>query len=116
LNFTAALKFYTGKDMEGAHDARFDVEATIDVFYGQMKHYGFGPERIAEISAEQMKGRLDVTNKFCYDDNKEICFNFGKNKGMPARKDPGYLKWMLAGEFHYSAKTICENILRELEK
>ena len=32
----AALRFYCGKELENAHDALADVQATIDVFKGQL--------------------------------------------------------------------------------
>jgi len=36
---SAALKYYTGKKIENAHDALADVRATIDVLKGQLEKY-----------------------------------------------------------------------------
>jgi DNA polymerase III epsilon subunit-like protein len=38
-NLSAALKFYTDREHEGAHDALADVEATADVLLAQLDRY-----------------------------------------------------------------------------
>jgi len=39
-NLTEAYKHFTGKDLANAHDAMADVLATIDIYFGILKHEG----------------------------------------------------------------------------
>jgi len=37
-NLGEAYKFFTGKDLEGAHNAMVDVKACIEVYFGILDH------------------------------------------------------------------------------
>lgn len=109
---TAALKFYANKDLEGAHDAQNDVEATIDVFVGQCQKY----EDIAQMSINQLHdyctrpGVVDYGGKLRKNPEGDIVFTFGKHKDQPVKNHPDYAKWMLNSDFPSDTK----NILRKL--
>jgi DNA polymerase III subunit epsilon len=93
----AAVKFYCGKELEGAHGAQADIEATIDVFIKQTEMYEDLPNTMTELDLYSNYGnkRLDMAGKFVFDkDGKTILFNFGKDKGKPAT-DYGFLNWMV---------------------
>ena len=61
-------------------------------------------------------GYIDLDEKFIRKDGI-ICFNFGKYIGQPAdlvrRSDPGYLKWILSGDFMSDTKKVVEEILNK---
>lgn len=50
-NLSEAYEFFTGKTLEGAHNAMVDVNATIDVYFG-IKNYGLnGPNSSEEVES-----------------------------------------------------------------
>lgn len=101
-NLSAALKFYCGREHEGAHDALADVEATADVLLAQLERY---PEQLSgtvdflgEMSGDR-KRSPDAAGKLKFDDHGNICMTFGKYNGWTleniGRNDPGYLQWLM---------------------
>src|SRR5699024_5236857 len=91
-NLSAALKFYTGEEMENAHDALEDVRATVKVLKGQLTKYEHtayddGEGNISFPIQNDLQALHDfttdlrfpdVTQKLKYDINGVIVFNFGK--------------------------------------
>lgn len=132
---SAAVKFYTGKKMENAHDALADVRATIAVFDGQLKMYegrdyedGDGNITEAPIRNDIQVlhdftndlRHVDVTQRLKYDINGEIVFNFGKYQNQSVAKvlwkDRNYYNWIMNKEFSVQVKRTVEKIFKEHEK
>lgn len=101
-DLSAALRFYCGRDHEGAHDALADVEATADVLLAQLERY---PERLngtveflGELSGDRQRSP-DAAGKLRFDEHGQICLSFGKYSGWTleniGRNDPGYLQWLM---------------------
>lgn len=96
----AAVKFYCGIELEGAHGAECDILGTISVFESQLLKYFTEDEEVKTISdlalfSNYGNKRLDMAGKFVLDkDGETILLNFGKLKGQPAKKDRGFLNWM----------------------
>ena len=101
-NLSAALKFYCGREHEGAHDALADVEATADVLLAQLQRY---PDKLqgtvdflGELSGDR-KRSPDAAGKLKYDDRGQVCLTFGKYNGWTlesiGRNDPGYMQWLM---------------------
>lgn len=128
----AALKHYCGKTLEDAHDALADVRATVDVLKGQLVMYketdyvdgdGYTTERpikndmgaIAKFIGDTRT--VDATQRFKYNHQGVIVFNFGKYVGKPAAellyKDRQYLNWILEKDFSTQVKKIVKKIVRE---
>lgn len=128
----AALKHYCGKTLEDAHDALADVRATVDVLKGQLIRYketdyvdgdGYTTERpikndmgaIAKFIGDSRT--VDATQRFKYNHQGEVVFNFGKYVGKPAAellyKDRQYLNWILEKDFSTQVKKIVKKIVRE---
>lgn len=128
----AALKHFCGKKLEDAHDALADVRATVDVLKGQLIMYeetdyvdgdGYTTERpikndmaaIAKFIGDTRT--VDATQRFKYNHQGEIVFNFGKYVGQPAAellyKDRHYLNWILEKDFSTQVKKIVKKIVRE---
>ena len=60
---------------------------------------------------------VDATQRFKYNHQGEIVFNFGKYVGQPAAellyKDRHYLNWILEKDFSTEVKKIVKRIVRE---
>lgn len=121
-NLSAALKFYVGRDHEGAHDALADVEATADVLLAQLERYSELPQTVAElgeISGDRQRSP-DAAGKLKFDDKGHVCLGFGKYSGWTleniGRNDPGYLQWlMIKAELPASTLAIMKNVLSNME-
>lgn len=119
----AALRYYTGKEIENAHDALADVRATIDVFNGQLDMYEGKewidpdgnrlPSPVVRNAAAlheftKNQGVADATHRLKYDKNGDLLFNFGINAGKLVGKtlyhDRNYLNWMLNKDFSSQVK------------
>lgn len=124
----AGYKFYCKKDMENAHEAMADVEATHDVFMAQLEKY-------ADTEIEDRDGNMikpvandmehlhftsqrhrnvDMLGRIIYNDKDEEIFNFGKHKGKTVKEilktEPGYYGWMLNGDFPLYTKKVLKDI------
>ena len=107
----AAYKFYCSKNLEGAHDAGADVRATLEVFKKQLERYDDIGTTLDELHGYSNSDSIvDYARKLKRNENGEIVYAFGKNRGKPVLDDPGYAEWMLGGDFPESTK----NILRKL--
>lgn len=131
----AAVRFYCQKEMKNAHDALADVQATIDVFRGQLEKYqdqdmiGSDGEIVEKPIVNDMQalhdftndsGMIDATQRMKYDRNGVVVFNFGKYMGKPVAemlvKDQQYYNWMLNKEFSTQVKTLIKKLVKEYEK
>lgn len=101
---TAAYKFFCKKDLDNAHSAEADVDATIEVLQAQLERYpqlGSSISSVLEVIGEDKI--VDYARRFVYNDKEEAVFNFGKFKGKPVievlKKEPQYYDWMMKGDF-----------------
>lgn len=102
---TAALKFYCDKEHDGAHGALADVQASIDVYEAQLKHYDDLPEDL-NLYCNYDKKRCDISGNFALNENDEYIFNFGKHKGAKLSDQKSYLQWMYGQDFASDTKKI----------
>lgn len=114
---TAAYKKYCGKDLENAHDALADIQATVEVFEGQLRAYDDLPETVSEIFAltfPKDPDAFDAEGKLKFVDGA-LTINFGKNRGKTlqylALNDPRYLEWILNGSFSDKVKGEIKRVL-----
>lgn len=103
---TAAVKFYCGRSHDGAHDAVADAGATLEVLLAQVERYdelSFMDEtELATFS--KFDDRVDLAGKLVRNKDGVVCYNFGKNKGVPVKDDVGYGRWMLSNDFSQNTK------------
>jgi DNA polymerase-3 subunit epsilon len=113
----AAYKKYCGKDLDDAHDAQADTEATYEVFMAQLEQYDDIGETVEEIHAFCKDGdeRADLANKIILQDG-EYYFNFGKSKGLRVQDDVGFANWMLDKDFTYNTKMVVKYALEKAGK
>jgi len=128
----AAYKVYCDKEIENAHDALADVQATVEVLKGQLKKYenidwvdgdGFAhpapiKNDMTSLAAFTNDARsVDVTNRLKYNQKGEIVFNFGKYVGKNAAevltKDKQYYNWILEKDFSAQVKQIIKKIVKD---
>ncbi len=131
----AALQFYTGKEMENAHSALADVQATIDVFKGQLACYkdtdlvdddGNIIEKPVKNDIQALHEfttdlrTIDATQRLKYNQDGVIVFNFGKYLDQPVAdvftKDKHYYHWIQSKEFSTQVKQIVKKIYKDNEK
>lgn len=119
-NLAAAVEFYCGEELEGAHGAEADTIASLKVFAGQLERYGDLPVAVGELDAlnEAINSAyVDAGRRFMWKD-KEPAFNFGKLRGKPLRWAAGdpehrsYLRRLLQGTLEGEAHEIVVEALR----
>ena len=105
---TAAYKFYCDKNLEGAHGAEADANATWEVLEAQVVRYpqlGTDLDSILKFTGEEQV--VDFARRFIMENNVEI-FNFGKHKGRTVadvlKSEPQYYDWMMKGDFPLHTK------------
>ena len=123
----AAYKFYCNEDLINAHAAEADVIATYKVLLGQLEMYKekeFESKQgvksipvVNDVDAlhifTNINKPVDFAGRMVYNDNDEVCFNFGKHKGKTAQQvfstEPSYYAWMKQGDFPlYTKKKLDE--------
>jgi DNA polymerase III subunit epsilon len=105
---SAAYKFYCSKNLDGAHSAEVDANATWEVLEAQVQRYpqlGTNIDAIIKFTGED--NVVDFARRFIMENGIEI-FNFGKHKGRPVvdvlKAEPQYYDWMMKGDFPMHTK------------
>lgn len=108
-NLVAAYRFYCGKELDGAHSANADTQATYEVLLAQLERYEDLPvtvDKLAEFSSQNRN--VDFVGRLVYDDKGREVINFGKYRGRVAEEvlktDPSYYAWILNGSFTKNTK------------
>lgn len=108
----AAYKFYCGRDLEYAHSALADTQATYEVLQAQLDHYPNDLQNDVDFLAEfsRMNRNIDFAGRFVYDESGKELINFGKYKGKAIKdvlsRDPGYYSWIMQGDFTLNTKQV----------
>lgn len=129
---SAAVKFYLGEKMEGAHDAGVDIKATLRVLAAQIKKYdGVDCDgKSGVVIKSPVKNDMQALHDFCNDPNEidfqgkvklnadgVAVFTFGKYQGKPVGEslanDSGYYSWIINGDFTVDTKRIIERLHNE---
>lgn len=108
-----AYRFYKREELEDAHKATVDVNATIEVFLVQTQMYKKLPKDIAGLaiySNYDKKPTIDRDGKFDYNADGDVVFTFGQHSGKKCVDYKGYLDWMIKGDFSPEVKEICKAI------
>lgn len=105
----AAHKFYCGSEIENAHSASADIQATYNVLMAQLDRYDDLEANVDFLSAFSKMGRaVDFAGRIVIDDRGVEVFNFGKHKGRSVaevfRAEPSYYDWMIKGDFTLNTK------------
>ncbi len=118
-NLSAAYSFYCNKDLEDAHTAMADTQATLEVISSQVDKYGDEDKNLESLAEFD----YTVTAEF-YDPNKrfrwwngKLYMMFGKyakhlHLEEVASKDPRYLEWILSADFSPEVRNLVQNALQ----
>ena len=117
-NLTAAYKFFCGGDLEDAHSALADTDATVAVLLGQLAKHPELPREmagLAEFSAARDADFIDSEGRLKFSGDEAVV-NFGKNSGRRLKdlavEDPGFLRWMLRSDFSEEVKAVIQKALQ----
>ena len=118
-HLSAAARFYCQTDHQGAHGALADAEMTLRVLVGQLERYRELPRSVAELHELFCAGLdrdMDPEGRFRLV-NGVPTVNFGKNRGKAlkelSRQEPGFLRWIVRGDFSEPVKEIARSFLPE---
>lgn len=117
---SAAYKFYCGKNLDDAHSAEADTNATYEVLKSQLDRYGELENDMKFLSEfTTRKLTADFAGFISFDQDGEEIFSFGKHKGKKVldvlEKEPGYFGWILNADFpRYTKKVLTAIKLRKL--
>lgn len=114
---SAGYKFYCGKELEGAHGAEVDTNATYEILLAQLDKYDDIENSIDALSAYSTHGvRADFAGFILMNNENQEIFSFGKYKGRTVeavfKENPGYNGWIQNADFPLYTK----KILREIKE
>jgi len=130
----AAYKFYCQKEMDNAHSAESDTEASMEVLMAQIARYDGldvtdGLERKVGMIKNDMEtlaklvgdDLVDLAGRMIRNEKGEVIFNFGKHKSKLVDKvfkeEPAYYDWMMNGDFPLDTKRkLTEQKLKSLQQ
>ncbi len=116
----AAYKFYCQKELENAHSALADAQATWEVLDAQISHYqelSGDVSFLADFSRHNDMDRADFAGRLAYNKKGDVVYNFGKHKNKTIAEvhkiEPGYYGWMLDADFPLYTK---QRLRKEMER
>lgn len=117
-DLTSAYRFYCAKELQGAHSAEADILATVEVLQGQLERYPDLPTDIKglhDVCHPVDPNAVDAGGRLLWK-NGEAVISFGKHRGRSLREmsaqEPGYLRWIIGGDFAPDLKEIAAQALR----
>ncbi len=130
-----ALRFFCGRELENAHSAEADTQATYDILKAMIGRYqdqeyedNLGNKSkpvVNDMQAlhhfSQHHRNADLAGQIIFDNQNREIFNFGKHKGRTVEEvfsnEPSYYDWMMKGSFPlYTKKLITAIKLRMFGK
>jgi len=120
-NLAAALKFYCDKDLDGAHSALADTNASMHVLLSQVERYenmpvtdglghplGILKNDLDELHRLTSSAMIDLAGRMILNQKGEAVFNFGKHKNKNVlavlKEEASYYDWMMNGDFPLDTK------------
>lgn len=119
---SAAYKFYCNKNLEGAHTAEADTNATFEVLVAQLEKYEDLKGDVDFLSQfSTMHRNVDLAGRVVMNEEGVEVFNFGKHKGKSVRevfkKDASYYDWIMQGDFATNTKNVMTQLrLKDFNK
>lgn len=117
---SAAYKFYCGKNLDNAHTAEADTNATYEILKSQLERYEDLENDMKLLSEYTTRKKVvDFAGFIVLDPDGEEMFTFGKHKGAKVAKvledEPGYFGWIQNADFPlYTKKVLTAIKLRKL--
>lgn len=116
---SAAYKFYCDKELENAHSAEADINATIDVLEAQLQRYAnIGNDVPTLHKFTNGDEYVDYARRIIMKEGHPV-FNFGKYKGKKVEdvftSEPQYYDWMMQSDFTLHTKQKISEILNRMK-
>ena len=113
----AGYQFYCGKELEGAHGAEADTNATYEILLAQLDKYDDIENSVDALSEFSSHGkRADFAGFILLNEEDQEIFSFGKYKGRTVeevlKENPGYNNWIQNADFPLYTK----KVLREIKE
>tara|TARA_B110001450_G_scaffold98613_1_gene93520 strand:+ start:2047 stop:2874 length:828 start_codon:yes stop_codon:yes gene_type:complete len=113
----AGYQFYCGKELEGAHGAEADTNATYEILLAQLDKYDDIENSVEALSNFSTHGiRADFAGFILMNDDHQEVFSFGKYKGRIVeevlKENPSYNNWIQNADFPLYTK----KVLREIKE
>lgn len=113
----AGYQFYCGKELEGAHGAEADTNATYEILLAQLEKYDDIDNSVEALSEFSTHGkRADFAGFILMNEDNQEIFSFGKYKGRTVeevlKENPGYNNWIQNADFPLYTK----KVLREIKE
>jgi DNA polymerase-3 subunit epsilon len=112
---SAGYQFYCGKELEGAHGAEADTNATYEILLAQLEKYediGTTVDTLSDFSTHGK--RADFAGFVLFNEEDQEIFSFGKYKGRTVeevfKENPGYNNWMQNADFPLFTKKVLRQI------
>jgi len=114
---SAGYQFYCGKELEGAHGAEADTNATYEILLAQLEKYDDIGTSVDDLSAFSSHGkRADFAGFILFNEDDQEIFSFGKYKNRTVeevfKENPGYNNWIQNADFPLFTK----KVLREIKE
>ena len=111
----AGYQFYCGRELEGAHGAEADTNATYEILLAQVDKYEDIGNTVDALSEFSTHGeRADFAGFILMNDEKQEIFSFGKYKGRTVEEvfieNPGYNNWIQNADFPLYTKKVLKVI------
>ncbi len=118
-DLTAAYKFFCQKDLQNAHSALQDAEATAEILSAQVEKYSKDDDSIESLRKFDYEAKdqfYEKSRRFRWWNGK-LYMMFGKYAKQYslqeiARKDSGYLEWVLSADFSPEVKELVADALK----
>jgi len=114
---SAGYQFYCEKELEGAHGAEADTNATYEILLAQLTKYKDIGNTVDALSEYSTHGkRADFAGFILMNEEDQEIFSFGKYKGRIVvevlKENPGYNNWIQNADFPLYTK----KVLREIKE
>jgi len=117
---SAAYRFYCNENLDNAHSAEADTNATYEILKSQLDRYEDLENDIKKLSEfTTRKKSVDFAGFIALNEEGQEIFTFGKHKGALVEdvldKEPGYFGWIQNADFPLYTKKVLTTIkLRKL--
>ena len=117
---SAGYQFYCGKELEGAHGAEADTNATYEILLAQLDKYDDIENTVDALSEYSTHGkRADFAGFILMNEDEQEIFSFGKYKGRTVeevlKENPGYNAWIQNADFPLYTKKVLREIKERME-
>lgn len=115
-----AVRFFLKREHAGAHSAEADTDAVAAILCAMLESPALS-RKASELARwglpEDAARWVDHEGKLIRNEAGLVCINFGQHEGRTleemARKERGYLKWMLGKDFSPKVKQAIAAVMKE---